>query len=73
MTEKPEKKPEKKYITIRADYEIEDGTVTFKEVDSNFASDDNAYDRIYGMMQDAGSKIARNLRKGIELKAVIED
>ncbi|MDP3992301.1 MAG: hypothetical protein Q8P79_02215 [Nanoarchaeota archaeon] len=64
---------EKKYITIRADYHIDDGSIDFTEIDSNFDSDDNEYDRIYGMMQDSASKIARNLRKGLELKVIIND
>ena len=64
---------EKQYIIMRIDYETEDGTATFREIGSNFSLNDVLYDRIYEMMKNAGSSIARNLRKGVELKVIIDD
>ena len=61
-----------KYIILKITYEPEDGTVTFKKTDSNFPIDDEVYDRLYDMLEEAGSKISRNLRKGIELKVTME-
>ena len=61
----------KQYITMRVDYQIENGTVTFEEIDSDL--DDYTEKRIYEMVQDAGSKIARNLRKGLILKVTLDN